>query len=171
MTRSDQKRDNEYYLKRLRNEHPDVHADFEAGSFKNLSEALVKAGIRKKRTSLDLLKSSWTKASTAERDAFKAFIGCTTPTVTSAPTSTPVHVRSPNSVASPTPGTRSLPPALKAAILEIMDRRRLKLGGVMREMGWDALDTSLGSALSRNTQLQDNLIADLEFWAAKNKAP
>lgn len=32
MSRSEQKRGNEYFLKCLRKDHPDVHADFEAGS-------------------------------------------------------------------------------------------------------------------------------------------
>jgi hypothetical protein len=171
MTRSEQKRDNEYYLQRLRNEHPDVHADFEAGSFKNLSEALVKAGIRNKRTGLDLLKSAWTKASTTEREAFKDFIGCATPTVASAPASTPVHVKSPYRVASLTRGKRHLPPALQAAISEIMGWRRLKMGDVMREIGRKPLDASLGRALRNRTQLQESMVSDLESWAAKNKAP
>ncbi|SEP18173.1 hypothetical protein SAMN04490248_13317 [Salinihabitans flavidus] len=168
MTRPKHKRDNNYYLERLRNEHTDVHTDFEAGRFKNLSEALVKAGMRKKRTSLDMLKAAWGKASTAERDTFKAFIGCAAPAATSAPASTPVHVKSPNRT---TTGKRHLPPALKAAVSEIMKRWDLKNGDVMREVGRSPLDASLGMALIRDTQVQDSMIEDLEAWAAKNKAP
>ena len=125
MNKAKQKRNNEYYLERLRSEHPAVYSDFKSGRFKNLSEALIEAGIRKKRTGLDTLKSAWKKASTAERDAFKAFIGCVTPPVACTPVATHVPVKS----SSPSPSKQHLPPALKAAILEIMNRRRLKLGG------------------------------------------
>src|SRR6056297_1676292 len=99
-----QKRDNQYYRERLRTEHPDIYADYQAGHFKNLSEALVKAGIRRKRTELDALKAAWNKASTAERGAFKAFIGCTVPTVTRAPALTSAHMKSPNHTATATSG-------------------------------------------------------------------
>lgn len=95
MARPKQKRDNEYYRERLRKDHPDIYADYQAGRFENLSKALIKAGIRKKRTEFDALKSAWNKASTAERDAFKVFIGCAVPTATSAPASTSVPVKSP----------------------------------------------------------------------------
>lgn len=171
MTQAKQKRNNEYYLQRLRSERPDIYSDFKSGRFKNLNEALVTAGIRKNRTGLDTLKSAWKKATTAERDAFKVFIGSTVPTVASATAASSVAVKSVGHTATATSGKGYLPPALKDAVNEIMSRRRLKTGGVMREMGWDALDTSLGSALSRNTQLQNSLISDLESWAATNKAP
>jgi hypothetical protein len=39
MAQAKQKRDNEYYLERLRIEHPEVHADFQADRFRNLTEA------------------------------------------------------------------------------------------------------------------------------------
>lgn len=167
MNKAKQKRNNEYYLERLRSEHPVVYSDFKSGRFKNLSEALIEARIRKKRTGLDTLKSAWKKASTAERDAFKAFIGCVTPPVACTPVGTHVPVKS----SSPSPSKQHLPPALKAAIVEIMNRRRLKLGGVMREIGRKPLDASLGRALRNRTQLQESMVSDLESWAAKNKAP
>lgn len=165
------KRDNEYYRERLRKEHPDIYADYQARKFKNLSEALIKAGIRKKRTELDALKSAWNKASKAERDAFKAFIGCAVPTLTNAPASTSVPVKSPSHTATATSGKGHLPPALRDAVKEIMKLRRLKSGQVMREIGRDSLDGSLGMALNQDTLVQDSMIADLEAWAARNKSP
>jgi len=166
-----QKRDNEYYLKRLRQERPDVHADFEAGRFKNLSEALVKSGIRKKRTSLDALKAAWGKASATERNAFKALIGCAPPTATSAPASPPVHVKSPRNATTAKPGKGRLPVALKDAVTKIMKLRRLKLGQVMREIGRNPLDGSLGMALNKDTLVEDSMIAELEAWVTKNNSP
>ena len=171
MAQTKQKRDNEYFLERLRVEHPAAHADFLAGEFKNLNEALVKVGLRKPRSSLDALKSAWKKASMSERDTFKAFIGCITPTVASAPVARPSFAKSPSHTTTATTGMSHLPPALKAAVSEIMKRRHLKLGQVMCEMGRDPLNTSLGRALFRDTQLQNSLIKDLEAWVVKYKLP
>jgi hypothetical protein len=171
MNKAKQKRNNEYYLERLHSEHPVVYSDFQSGRFKNLSEALIKAGIREKRTGFDTLKSVWKKAGTAERDAFKAFIGCTVPTVASATVATSVAVKSAGHTATATSGKGHLPPALKDAVNEIMKRRCLKSGQVMREIGRNPWDGSLGTALHRGTKIQDSMIADLEVWATKNKAP
>lgn len=171
MAQAKPKRDNKYYLERLRIEHPDVHADFQAGRFKNVSEALDKAGLRKKRSGFDTLKATWNKATTVERDAFKTFIGCATSAAVGAPVSTSMHVKWPIRVIPPNPGKRQLPPALAASVCEIMTRRSLKNGDVMREIGRNPLDTSLRTAITRGTQLQDSLIEDLEAWAARNKAP
>jgi hypothetical protein len=79
MTKPSQKRDNNYFLARLRDEHPAVYADLMAGKFKNETEALIIAGLRKQRSAMELLKSAWAKATTSECDVFKAFIGCGTP--------------------------------------------------------------------------------------------
>lgn len=170
MAQTKQKRDNAYYLDRLRVKHPNIYADYQAGLFRNLTEALVKAGIRKKRTSLDALKAGWKKATAAERDAFKAFIGCSTPSMSSAPVATSIPLKSSSSITSSPPASQRLPSALKTAVLEIMKRRALKNGDVMREIGQNPLNPSLGMALNRGTHIQNSLIKELEDWVAKNKA-
>ncbi|MCA1777589.1 MAG: hypothetical protein LC676_18855 [Loktanella sp.] len=171
MGQTKQKRDNKYFLERLRVEHPDVHADFQAGGFKNLHEALVKAGLRKPRSSLDALKAAWKKASMSERDAFKKSIGCATPATTGTPASTSAPAKPSHRVASPGSGKRHLPPGLETAVREIMDRRGMKNGDVMSEIGRDPLDTSLAMAFSQGFRIQERMIEDLEAWVVKNKAP
>lgn len=71
-----QKRDNQYYLERLKNEHPSIYADYQMKKFKNAAEAFVAAGLRKPKTPLDALHAAWNKATTAEKDAFRVMIGC-----------------------------------------------------------------------------------------------
>lgn len=171
MAQAKPKRDNKYYLERLRIEHPDVHADFQSGRFKNVSEALENAGLRKKRSGFDTLKAAWNKAATAERDAFKAFIGCAASAAVGARASKSTHGKLSIRASSPTPGKRQLAPALEAAVHEIMKRRSLKNGDVMREIGRNPLNASLRTAITQGTQLQDSLIEDLEAWAARNKPP
>ena len=171
MTRRPQKRDNQYYLDRLRIEHPAVFADYQAGKFKSAAEALVAAGMRKPRSQLDVLSSAWSKASPTERDAFKALIGC----VTLAPVSLAPAVVSagiaPPGQARPAKGKDHLTPTLAADVTAIMDRRGLKIGDVMREIGFSHLDASLGRAIARGDQVQNRLISALEIWVQKNKVP
>jgi len=57
MTKKPMKRDNAYYLERLRRDHPGVYRDYQAGKYRNLSAALVAAGLRKDRNGLEGLKS------------------------------------------------------------------------------------------------------------------
>lgn len=50
MTKKIQKRDNDYYLDRLRSDHPAIYADLRTGKFKNPSEAFLAAGLRKRKS-------------------------------------------------------------------------------------------------------------------------
>lgn len=171
MTKKSQKRDNQYYLDRLRNEVPTVFADLQAGKFKNAAQALVAAGLRKPRSQLDVLSSAWSKASQTERDAFKARIGCVA--LAPAPVAPAVvsAVIAPPKPARPANGKSHLSPTLAAEVKAIMARRGLKNGDVMREIGLRPLDASLGRAIARDHQIQDHMINALEAWVQKNNAP
>lgn len=179
MTRKIQKRDNDYYLERLRSDHPAVYADLQAGKFRNPAEAFVAAGLRRQKSALDMLRTAWTKASGPERDAFRVLIGCAAP-----PASAPATMPLPASTSPPSSAGRGtvsntaslstihanryLTPVAKAAIEDVMARRGITTGIVMREMGFKPLNGSLGMALSRNTQLRPEMIAALEKWLAVN---
>lgn len=167
---SSMKRDNEYYLGRLKAEHPVIHADYLAGKFKNASEAFEAAGLRKPVSGLVALRSAWKKATLAERDLFKLEIGCPAAALSAAPASTLAPSgRSPAIASSSTPA-HGLPPDLERDMRSIMDRRRLKMGDVMRELGRNPRDASVGMALARNTRITGDLLADLEGWVRANKA-
>lgn len=169
MTMKPQKRDNAYYLERLRDDHPAVYADFQAGKFKNAAEAFIAAGLRKTKSGLDLLRSAWSKATPTEQTAFKALIGCA-PLAPSGSTSamTTAITPSPIGAISTSMSKQALPGALEIAVRSIMVRRRLKTGAVMREMGMDPLDASLGMALNRGTMVQEALVVALEKWVKTN---
>lgn len=166
MTKPKQQRDNTYYLERMKVERPDVFADYQKGMFKNASAALIAAGLRKPIDQLQVLKAALCKASQVEQDAFKAMIGCSGATSgVAAPVASPPHP-SPLSVQS----NRMLTPAAATAIRDLMARRRMKPGQVMREMGFKPLDTSLGMALSRGTKLKPDLLEAIERWLTANGA-
>ncbi|RUS60684.1 hypothetical protein EGN72_07180 [Pseudorhodobacter sp. E13] len=170
MPKPKQRRDNRYYLDRLRDEHPAIFADYQAGKFKNASEAFAKAGLRNQRSSLQVLKSEWNKASVAERDAFKALIGCvanpnpapsaamtTTPVVSSLPPATAIHLDG------------RLTSSAAAQIQAIMIRRGITSGTIMRELGFNPLDASLGLALQRGSCIKNQVVLDaLSEWLKKN---
>lgn len=50
-----------------------------------------------------------------------------------------------------------------------MTARGLKVGAVMKEVGFSPLNASLGQALKGATQLQPALIIALENWLEMNK--
>ncbi|MBL4927778.1 hypothetical protein [Fuscibacter oryzae] len=171
MTKTRQKRDNSYYLDRLRIDHPGIYADFQAGKFKNASEALIKAGLRKPKTALDALHSAWAKATTAERVAFKAMIGCAPKVSTTSFISPGVsQPTTPASTPRPIHQNRYLTPEAADDIRAIMARRGLKNGDVMRELGFNPLNASLGMALNRNTQIKEPLLKALEGWIVSYRA-
>lgn len=169
MTKPRQKRDNEYYLNRLQAEHPAIFADYQAGKYKNATQAFTAAGFHKTRTQLQQLESAWKKATPAEKDAFKASIGCA-PTVATSP----VRVSSSASAALKTRSSTTAPAKTRLtateakAIHEIMDRRKLKSGAVMGEIGFDPLNPSMGMALQRNTQIRSDMHQALKQWIVDN---
>ncbi|MCB1470664.1 MAG: hypothetical protein KDK08_26720 [Rhizobiaceae bacterium] len=158
MAKRTRERGNDYYLKRLKGEHPNIYADLNAGKYGSVAEALRTAGLKRERTRLQELKNAWDKATQKERDSFKVFIGC------------PVTVlKTPASSLSIATGLRLQPWAIRR-IKQIMDRRRLRVGEVMTELGFKPLNTSLGMALARETQLDPSVLLALERWLETNKA-
>jgi hypothetical protein len=151
-----QDRSNRYYLELLKSKHPAIHADFLAGSYASLRQALMAAGIRKPRGCLQELKNSWRKASAAERQEFIRWIRTGTRHSASTSLSVPIAVDG------------QLAPWAKGRINTIVRKRSLRTGGVMRELGFSPLDASLGRALSRGSRLQATLLTALEKWLTAN---
>lgn len=178
MTKKLQKRDNHYYLERLRVDHPAIHTDYLAGKFKTPAEAFVVAGLRKPKTALDQLRSAWSRATAAERDAFKTTIGCMTPATIPAPPSP--NTAAPAAVVPTTRPTSAsgvihvdgcLVPAVVDQINTVMARRGIMAGTVMKELGFKALNPTLGFALHRRTRINDpDVLIALEDWLKRNPA-
>lgn len=182
-----QKRDNEYLLRRLESEHPTIFADWQAGKFKSPREALIKAGLKQPPKQLNVLKNAWAKASAAEQAEFRRWIraAATVAPVTSAPVSTRSRAhsgplastvpRSPKAARTNTKvvdGDGYLQPSAQARIEHIMKGRGLKIGDVMKDIGLNPLDASLGGALrpGKPTRISDALAFELEQWIKDNKS-
>lgn len=176
MTKSVQIRSNKYYLERLRKEHPTVFADYKAGKYRNPSEAFVAAGLRKKRSPLDALRSAWDKTTPAQRAAFKAEIGCTSVVGPSPPTVVQrVRIGSAAKRLPPVSGTSAihvkgyLTPDAIERIKDVIARRRIRTGAVMREIGQKPLNPSLGMAMNQGHRINDPAILEqLATWLDEN---
>jgi hypothetical protein len=178
MRQSRQKRDNHYYLERLRDECPAIYADYQAGKFKNAAAAFVAAGLRKTKSDLDDLRSAWKKASQSDRSTFKVEIGCIGSV---SATSGPVVKNSSGARASASIGLAAatnpvhthgyLAKDTVAQIEAVIARRRIKVSEMMAEMGFKKLNPALGLALNRGSQIRDPaVLAALENWLTRNSA-
>jgi hypothetical protein len=152
------KRDNAYYLGRLEREHPTAFADFQAGTFRSLNEALWHVGLKVRRTRLHELKNAWVKASGADKQAFLKWLKLLASKTTAAP------------VASPSTLDGYLQPWAKTRIQVIMTTLKLDNGEVMDELGIPRHDTSLWMALSRKARIRSTMITALDKWLHSNAA-
>ena len=151
------KRDGDYWLKRIELENPAVFADFLAGMFKSINAAPRAAGMFSARTPLHELKNAWGKASPAQRRSFVIWAGAV-PAV-AVPTA---------AITGGVAIDRLLQPSAARRIAEIMTIRGMTTGGVMAEMGFSAMNPSLGNALKGGWRLQPAVITAVEKWLTAN---
>lgn len=150
-------------LRRLKAEFPDVHDALLAGSIPSLREALVIAGLKPKRSRLEKLKNSWTKATDSERDAFLLWLAAAG-ALPASPTAPGSRSQGARPGGMPIASGRYLLPSAIAQIKAIMARRRLTPEDVMDEMGFAGDGRALAHALGRNASLRLAVIAALERW-------
>ena len=151
------KRDNSYYLRRLELEKPTFYRDYLAGKFKSAAAAFRAAGLRRPRSRLSELKNAWNKAMPAEQRDFLLWLG----------------VKKPSSAASvidsgPITTGQTLGEEVKRRVEAILSSRSIKVGQAMKEMGFNALNPSLGMALHRGTCVQPDLLIALDKWIKDN---
>jgi hypothetical protein len=156
-----QKRDNAYYRERLKSEFPLIFADLNAGRYRTVEQAKIAAGMSTPRTRLHELKNAFRKASTAEQTAFLSWLGSKSIPVPPVPTPTVFH---------PIAINRQLVPSATKRINEIINKRGLKIGDVMLEIGYPKRNASIGRALHRRHRLQPGVISALETWISTNVA-
>ncbi|HEY8577769.1 MAG TPA: hypothetical protein VIL88_15700 [Devosia sp.] len=133
-------------------------ADLESGKIASPAEAFRVAGLKRPRTRLQELKNSWSKASVAEQREFLGWLRATIPS----------HTPTPVSRSAPATAGVALSDAMKRDILRIMAGRAITSGQVMKEIGFKALNPSLGLALHRGTKIEPKLAAALSKWIFEN---
>lgn len=68
------KRDNAYFLERLKVERPDIWDRYAAGDYASVRAALLDAGLLKQRDVLPRLKTLWKQANFSEKAEFLTFL-------------------------------------------------------------------------------------------------
>ncbi|MDW9362502.1 hypothetical protein GYB70_12925 [Sinorhizobium meliloti] len=167
------KRDNKYYLERLKVEHPPIYADLGAGKYPSARQAFIVAGYRRDPALLTKLKGMWARADGAERREFLRWLGLARPASAGASSTSFRHAPTPTATSSGAGSApRKLTPSEIAQTEAIMTRRKLTMGDVMGELGCDPLDGSLGMAMRSHkpTQIKNAaLLYALEKWLEKHK--
>jgi hypothetical protein len=150
------KRDNSYYERWLKANHPSIYADLKAGKIANVRQARLKAGNIKPPSPLRTLKQTWAKASSTEQREFLEWV----PKGAIGSTGSP-----PEPIAD---HERRLTAKGKARIRAVMSSLRMTVGDVSAQIGFSKLDGSLGNALGRRSmRLNRNYVVRLENWLAK----
>jgi hypothetical protein len=149
-----QKRGNDYFMARLEREHPAIFADWKAGRYATKRQALVASGLRKDGQTANVLKNAWGRATLQERRAFLEWLKPRGRSSLSA-----AHVDR----------ERRLLPTTVARIIEILNRRGIRPGEMMIEMGLSPLDQSISSGIQRGTRLSAQLVPRLSSWLHKNR--
>lgn len=163
------KRDAKYYEDRLKRDFPEYYADLVAGKYPSVRAASLAAGLIKPPNRVKVLLREWKKASPCEQTEFLRQIGvmlapssahgaaemASTP---HGPTKPPHPKRARGGYAgSPSfnPDDGHLAPRTTKRVAEIMEKRRLRSGDVMKEMGFSPLNPSLAQAVARSTRMRD----------------
>jgi len=151
------KRDSGYFIRRLKKEHPTIHADLLAGRHTSVRAASIAAGIIKPRSALSELKNAWRKATPAQKRQFLSW----------ARSGSPLGASAPGLLKTAFAADNTLLPGARERILEIMDRRKIGKTAVMRELGFSPLNVSLWSAFSNRTKVREpNLRRAVDKWLA-----
>jgi len=151
-----QKRDNTYYLERLKIEFPIIYYDHLSGKYSSEREAFIAAGLVKPTSELNHLKRTWKRASKRERSEFLKYIGAGPSSKGKMTTVVDVN--------------GFLLTEAKTKIGKIMIDRNMTNGQIMTEIGFKALDASLGMAMSdyRESKIRQELAKALTDWVNRH---
>lgn len=163
---AEQKRDSDYFKKKLRSKNRALYDEVAAGRM-SVNKARQLAGMGGKRTWLSQLKHAWRSASPADRTTFLSWAGLTVPVAAPAPPS-PVAPTTPGSSTAFDADGRLLPWA-RRRIPEIMARRGMSFGLVADELGLNRMNPSVMLAVRRNNRIKEaSTAAAIDAWLKKN---
>ena len=145
------KRDRAYFERRLQRDHPAIYRDLLDGKFASVREASIAAGLQKDRSPLQVMKSEWGKATTAEKADFLKWARGTIGTGSSSTAPMPLLNKD-----------RKLLPAAAARIEHIQAALGLKMGKLMALMGFKPLNAALALALRTGSRVNLDLEAALK---------
>jgi hypothetical protein len=149
------KRDNDYWLRRLKRDHPALHARCLAGELP-VRRACAEVGYISLPGPVDVLIRTWRKATEAQRREFFELAQAD-------------KLRA----ASGTPRLKvgrdgKLTLASIKILNDIISAKKLKPGAVMKAMGYSPLNINLSRALEKSLSVEPEFLGQLEAWVAKS---
>lgn len=156
-----QKRDSQYFLGRIKVEHPAIYADYLAGTYRSVAAASRAAGIARARTNVQVLKNAWGKASRNDKHEFLQWLK-----KAAAPSLAPVLPVLPGPIAT----NRKLEGWAKDRIKVILAAQRLTSNQLAASFGRSRFDASIGNALTCGWKLAPSTLVYLEAWLVANIA-
>jgi hypothetical protein len=152
------KRDNAYYLQRLKKDWPALYREVQSGRM-SVAEARRRAGLGGHRTRLHELKNGWTHATPSERSKFISWARSTLP---AAPAPMPAAKTA-------WAGDERMLDWAKRRIPEVMRRRKLSYAQLADEVGISRLDASLAGAIARDNRVKSPATrAAMDRWLDLN---
>jgi hypothetical protein len=151
------KRDNAYYMDRIKRDRPALFADYVAGLYSSVAALRRAANMISARTPLHELKNAWSKATAKERGIFIEWLRVSVAGGPTTPARQPVAVDG------------VLQQWAIDSIRHVMSRRRMKMGALLDELGFKRLNPSLGNALHGKTRIQATMVLALAKWLAAQR--
>ncbi|CTQ75492.1 hypothetical protein [Roseibium alexandrii] len=165
-----QKRDKDYYLKRLKAEHPTEYAQVQTGR-QDFWNTVYDVGLKRRQKPVNTLKGAWKRCSATDKREFLDWLrsehGIQTKTSSVSRVTTSPFSKAALPELADSQGRLST--AAIAAISDTMQKLDMKSGDLMKEIGERPLDQSVGSALRRPTRIKNAiLLAKLKRWLKKH---
>jgi hypothetical protein len=151
------KRDNKYYLQRMKKDAPNVYADYLAGKYKSVREARRVAGLLAESSPLQLLKTAWKKADATQRKQFFAWTRSGLPT--------------PSKIRSLFDPDGRLTNAGKTELKRTLKDHGMDISNLMSAIGRSRLDPSMSLALIRGYRVSPHTRKLVDHWFAKHGSP
>ena len=148
------KRDSDYFVGRLKAEHPAIYADLKAGRVKSVRQAAAKAGLIHLPTRVDALIREWKQASPSQRQAFLTWVKVSGIGLKKRPAKAPRVAID---------GSGRLTPDAIVFIRKWTSDRSVRPGQIMKQIGGSEHDWTLAAAL-RGERLRESVHAKLTTW-------
>jgi hypothetical protein len=157
-----QKRDNDYYMQRLKKERPNLYRDVLAGKLTVNKARQQHGGLGGVRTPLSKLKSAWDAATAKERSDFLLWARISGAGAVTAPVAIPAAT-------AVFDASNRMEAWAGRRVLEVIDRRSLSAGDFAQELGLDRLNQSVITAARRGTKVRSPSVrSSVEAWLSKN---
>lgn len=165
-----QKRDKDYYLRRLKAEHPIAYAHVQTGH-KDFWDTVYDVGLKRRQKPVNSLKGAWKRCSATDKQEFLDWLKSEhgIQTKKSSFSGIPSSAFSKATLPDLADSQGRLSTAAIAAISDTMQKFNMTNGDLMKEIGEKPLDVSITSAVWNGRKIHNPVLLDkLKRWLKKH---